>query len=273
MNNKLRKQILIAPYTIWMIGFIVIPLFFILIYGLTDANGAFTFKNVYSIFNEVHLKSFGVSFRLSFVSTLICVILAYPIALIFREKKYRSKSFIIYIFILPMWMNALLRTFAWLTLLEKQGVINLFLSFIHLPKIDIINTEAAIVLGMVYNFLPFMILPLYNCLTKINDNIIEAAKDLGANNFETFFKIIVPLSVPGLVSGITMVFIPALTTIIISDILGGGEILLIGNVIEHEFMQSSNWHLGSGLSISLIIFIFIVMLITNKYTDNDEVML
>ncbi|MCQ2609319.1 MAG: ABC transporter permease, partial [Lachnospiraceae bacterium] len=235
--KKLGKyNVLAAPYTIWMIGFIIVPLFFILYYGLTDKNFNFTFDNLLSIFKPVHLKSFAESFRLSFISTVICLILSFPLALIFREKKMRKKSFIVYVFILPMWMNALLRTFAWLTLLERQGILNLILGFLHLPKIDIINTEKAIILGMVYNFLPFMILPLYNVLSKIDDDYINAAADLGANKLTTFIKIILPLSVPGIVSGITMVFVPALTTIIISDILGGGEILLIGNVIEQEFL-------------------------------------
>ena len=270
MNNNKKNILLAMPYTIWMTGFIIIPLVFIVVYGLTSRDGAFTLLNIKSFFNIIHLKSFYKALRLSFISTIICILLAYPIALIFRERKTSRKSFLVYIFILPMWMNALLRIFAWLTLLEKKGVINVILSFLNLPNINIINTNYAIVLGMVYSFLPFMILPLYNSLMKIDENTIDAARDLGATEFKTLFKIILPLSLPGIVSGVTMVFVPALTTIIISNILGGGEILLIGNVIEQEFLQTSNWHLGSGLSFVLIIFIFIVMAITNKYTDSDD---
>ena len=270
MNSKIRNRIIAAPYTIWMIGFIVIPLIFVMYYGLTNDKNLFTLDNVISFFNPIHLKSFLKAFKLAFISTLICIILAYPIALIFRNSKTKKSSFIVYLFILPMWMNGLLRIYAWLTLIEKKGVINLILTYFHLPNINIVNTETAIILGMVYDFLPFMILPLYNALMKINDDTLNGARDLGANEFQVFTKIIFPLSIPGMVSGITMVFIPSLTTVAISFMLGGGLYLLIGNVIEQEFLTTANWHLGSGLSLVLIIFIFIVMGITNKWTDKDE---
>ena len=270
MSSKTKNRILVMPYTIWMIGFIIIPLIFVLYYGLTSNNNTFTLNNVLSFFNPIHLKSFVKSFKLAFISTIICIILAYPIALIFRNSKTKQSSFIVYIFILPMWMNALLRIYAWLTLIEKRGVINLILTFFKLPNINIVNTEIAIVLGMVYDLLPFMILPLYNALMKINDDTLNGARDLGANEFQVFSRIIFPLSIPGMVSGITMVFIPSLTTVAISEMLGGGNFLLIGNVIEREFLITSNWHLGSGLSLVLIIFIFVVMGITNRWTDKDE---
>ena len=273
-NNKRininKNYIMTLPYTIWMIGFIIIPLLFIIYYGLTNRSGQLTFDNILGFFDFIHLKSFYLAIKLSFISSLICILLSYPLALILRESHISKKSFMVYIFILPMWMNSLLRIFAWLTLLEKKGVINIILKFLHLPTINIINTNIAIVLGMVYNFLPFMILPIYNSIMKIDENLINAAYDLGADFKTTFFKVIFPLSIPGVVSGITMVFIPALTTIIISNILGGGEILLIGNVIEQEFIQTSNWQLGSGLSLVLIIFIFITMAISSKYYDKEE---
>ena len=270
MNNKVRNRIIAAPYTIWMIGFIVIPLIFVMYYGLTNDKNVFTLENVVSFFNPIHFKSFVNAFKLAFISTLICIILAYPIALIFRNSKTKKSSFIVYLFILPMWMNGLLRIYAWLTLIEKKGVINLVLTYLHLPNMNIVNTEIAIILGMVYDFLPFMILPLYNALMKINDDTLNGARDLGANEFQVFTKVIFPLSIPGMVSGITMVFIPSLTTVAISFMLGGGLYLLIGNVIEQEFLTTANWHLGSGLSLVLIIFIFIVMGITNKFTDKDD---
>ena len=175
-----------------------------------------------------NLKALGLALLLSFISTLICLVLAYPLAMILAEKNMNQTSFIVLIFILPMWMNFLLRTMAWQTLLEKNGVINSILSFVHLPALEIINTPGAIILGMVYNFLPFMVLPIYNVLIKIDRDVINAARDLGASSSYTFFKIILPLSIPGIISGITMVFVPALTTFVISDLLGGGKILLIG---------------------------------------------
>ncbi|MDD3139826.1 MAG: ABC transporter permease, partial [Lachnospiraceae bacterium] len=178
--------------------------------------------------------------------------------------------FVVLIFILPMWMNFLLRTLAWQTLLEKNGVINSILTFLHLPNQSIINTPYAIVLGMVYNFLPFMVLPIFNVLSKIDKDVIFAAKDLGANWSQTFTKIILPLSIPGIISGITMVFVPALTTFVISDLLGGSKILLIGNVIEQEFKQGSNWNVGSGLSLVLMIFILLSMALIAKYDKDGE---
>ena len=269
-KNFIKNQLLATPYFIWMIGFIIIPIIFVLYYGLTNDNGSFTFSNVLAMANPVHIKSMLMALRLSFIATFVCVLLAYPIAMIFRQSNTKKSSFIVYIFILPMWMNGLLRIYAWLTLIEKKGIINLFLSFLGLPNINIINTDIAIILGMVYDFLPFMILPLYNALTKIKNDTINAAKDLGANDLTTFIKVIFPLSIPGMISGITMVFIPSLTTVVISNILGGGSILLIGNVIEQEFLTTANWHLGSGISLVLLIFIFIVMGITSHFTEHDE---
>ena len=185
-------------------------------------------------------------------------------------KGIHAGSFVVFIFILPMWMNFLLRTLAWQTLLEKNGVINTLLSFIGIPGLSIINTPYAIILGMVYNFLPFMILPIYNILSKIDDNTINAARDLGANSYKTFLHILLPLSVPGIVSGVTMVFVPALTTFVISNILGGSKILLIGNVIEQEFTKGSNKHLGSGLSLVMMVFILISMAAIAKYDENGQ---
>ena len=270
MNKSLRNNLIAAPYTIWMTGFIIIPLIFVVFYALTNDANAFTLDNIINFFNPIHLKSFLMAFKLALISTVICIILAYPIALIFRNSKTKKSSFVVYVFILPMWMNGLLRIYAWLTLIEKRGVINLILTNLGLPNINIVNTEIAIILGMVYDFLPFMILPLYNSLMKIKDDTLNGARDLGANELQVFTRVIFPLSIPGMISGITMVFIPALTTVAISYMLGGGLFLLIGNVIEQEFLTTANWHLGSGLSLVLIIFIFIVMGITNKFTDKEE---
>ena len=266
----MSKKLLSFPYILWMIAFTIIPLGMIVFYGVTDKSGAFTLANVMAIATAEHSKALFLSLGLSLVSTIICLILAYPLALILRNKGVGQGSFIVFIFILPMWMNFLLRTLAWQTLLERNGVINGILSFLHLPGINIINTPYAIILGMVYNFLPFMVLPIYNVLVKIDQNVINAAKDLGANSFQTFYKVILPLSLPGIISGITMVFVPALTTFVISNLLGGSKILLIGNVIEQEFTKGSNWNLGSGLSLVLMVFILISMALIAKYDKNGE---
>ncbi len=269
-KHKKMKQLLSGPYMFWCAAFIIIPLLMILYYGFTDKDGGFTFLNIARITTPENLKALGLALLLSFISTVFCLILAYPLSMILTNMGVNQQSFIVLIFILPMWMNFLLRTLAWQNLLEKNGIINVVLEFLHLPPLDIINTPYAIVLGMVYNFLPFMVLPIYNVLSKIDKDIIAAARDLGANSVQTFLRIILPLSVPGIISGVTMVFVPALTTFVISDLLGGSKILLIGNVIEQEFKQGSNWHVGSGLSLVLMVFIIISMALIAKYDKDGE---
>lgn len=265
-----KRKLLTGPYLVWAVAFILIPLAVVLYYGLTNSDGQFTFENILAIGTVENFKALCLSLLLSFISTLICLLLAYPLAMMLSNMKVSQTSFMVLLFILPMWMNFLLRTMAWQTLLEKNGVINQILSFFHLPPIQIINTPGAIILGMVYNFLPFMVLPLYNVLSKLDRDVILAARDLGATPVYTFRKIIFPLSLPGVISGITMVFVPALTTFVISDLLGGSKILLIGNVIDRQFQQGSNWHVGSGLSLVLMVFILISMFLTGKYDKNEE---
>lgn len=264
----MNKKMLSLPFLFWSALFIIIPIGMVFYYGLTDKAGAFTLENILAIATPEHSKALWEALKLSVISTVICFLLAYPLALILCNLNVNQNSFIILIFVLPMWMNFLLRTLAWQTLLEKTGVINNVLNWFGLPTLDIINTPAAIVLGMVYNFLPFMVLPLYNVLVKIDRNVVNAARDLGANEVQTFLKIIFPLSIPGVISGITMVFVPALTTFVISKMLGGSKILLIGNVIEQEFTQTGNWHLGSGLSIVLMLFIIFNMVLS-AVTDKE----
>ena len=266
----MSKKLLAGPYLMWMIGFTIIPLALVVYYGLTDRTGAFTLENILAIATAEHAKALWLSLGLSLAATVICLLLAYPLAMILRSRGQGAAGFMVFIFILPMWMNFLLRTLAWQTLLEKSGVINGILSFFGLPAQSLTNTPGAIVLGMVYNFLPFMVLPIYNVLAKIDDNIIDAAMDLGASGFQRLIKIWLPLSLPGIISGITMVFVPSLTTFVISDLLGGSKILLIGNVIEQEFTKGSNWHLGSGLSLVLMVFILISMAMIAKYDKNGE---
>ncbi|MBE5883202.1 MAG: ABC transporter permease [Lachnospiraceae bacterium] len=267
----MNRKLLSAPFIFWSTLFIIVPLCMVFYYGLTDKSGAFSLENIAAIATPEHSKALWEALKLSFISTIICLLLAYPLAMILANLNVNQNSFIVLIFVLPMWMNFLLRTLAWQTLLEKTGVINSILNALNLPTLNIINTPTAIVLGMVYNFLPFMVLPLYNVLVKIDKNVINAARDLGANGFQTFCKIIFPLSLPGMFSGITMVFVPALTTFVISKILGGSKILLIGNVIEQEFTQTGNWHLGSGLSIVLMLFIILNMVISTVTDKEGEV--
>jgi spermidine/putrescine transport system permease protein len=264
------KKWLSYPYTLWMGIFVIVPLFIIIYYGFTAKEGGLTLSNLALIMDPINLKALWLSLELSIISTVICLILAYPLSLILHGMKLKNNSFIIMIFILPMWMNFLLRTLAWQNILEKTGVINTILKFFHLPALDLINTPGAIIFGMVYNFLPFMILPIYNSLAKISDDYVNAARDLGANSFVTFIKIILPMTLPGVVSGITMVFVPSLTTFVISDILGGSKVVLIGNIIEQQFKTINNWHTGSGLSLVLMVFIFLSMAVLAKYDRESE---
>ena len=265
-----KHSVLYGPYLIWTAAFILIPLLLIVYYGLTGPGGGFTLDNILQMGRPENLKALTLALLLSLISTVLCLILSYPLAMILRGMKGSATGVIVMIFIIPMWMNFLLRTLAWQTLLERNGVINSLLSAIGLPKLAIINTPYAIVLGMVYNFLPFMLLPIYNVLIKIDQNVINAARDLGANSVQTFTHIIFPLSIPGVISGITMVFVPSLTTFVISDLLGGSKILLIGNVIEQKFKQGNNWNVGSGLSLVLMVFILISMAIMQRYDKNGE---
>lgn len=267
---KNKQKLLATPYFFWAVAFIIIPILMVFYYGFIDSARHFTMQNILAIASPEHSKALFLSIRLSLVSTLICLLLAYPLAMILANKSVNQNQFIVLIFILPMWMNFLLRTLAWQTLLEKTGVINSVLRFLSLPTLDIINTDAAIILGMVYNFLPFMVLPIFNSLSRMDQDLINAAKDLGANNVKTFCRIIFPLSLPGVISGITMVFVPALTTFVISSLLGGSKILLIGNVIEQEFTQASNWNLGSGLSMVLMLFIILSMIVTAIFDKDGE---
>ena len=257
------------PYIAWAAVFIIVPLLMVFWYGLTDASGHFTLANVAAIAEPAHSKSLLMALLLSLIATGVCLLLAYPLSMFLVETQKTTHSFLAMLLIVPMWMNFLLRTYAWQSILEKTGIINTALTALGLRPLRMVNTPGAIVLGMVYNFLPFMILPIYNSLEKIDGNVINAARDLGASQRQTLNRIIIPLSMPGVISGITMVFIPALTTFVVSSLLGGGKILLIGNVIEEEFMVAYDWNLGAGLSLVLLVFI-IISVVISAVTEKDE---
>ena len=266
MNKTVKKNALFAsPYIVWIAAFIIIPLLFIVYYGFTDRAGNFTLENIKAIARAEYYEALILSLILALISTILCLLLAYPLALILRNMNMSKQGFIVFLFILPMWMNFLLRTYAWQAILDINGILDLFLAKFGITGFNIINTPAAIVLGMVYDYLPFMVLPIYNVLVKIDDNVINAARDLGANFWQTLIKIIIPLSKAGIASGIIMVFVPALTTFVISDILGGGKLLLIGNIIENK-VKADNLNLAAGLSLVLMIFIVVNMMFSG---DNE----
>ncbi len=270
MINKLRTSFLAMPYAIWVLICTILPLFYILGYAITNGDGGLTIENLTAIADPVHLKSLGLSIQVAFITTVICLIMAYPVALILHNLKITNKGFIVFLFILPMWMNFMLRILAWQNILSNNGILNSILTALGLPTVHILYTKAAVILGMVYDFLPYMILPIYNSLSKISDDVIEAAADLGSNWLNTFIKITVPLSRDGIISGIIMVFVPALSSFVVSNLLGGGKVLLIGNVIEQEFTLARNWNLGSGLSIILMLFVLASMSIMNKLDDSEN---
>ena len=268
--NKLKSQFLAGPYLVWIIGFIILPLAMILYYAFFNEDGNFTLDNIATITDPVNLKAMGLSLELGVACTVICLLLAYPLAMILNNLQIKNQSFVVFIFMLPMWMNFMLRILAWKLLLNKNGVLNTLLMGIGLEPVTILNTPAAVVFGMVYDYLPFMILPIYNSMARIKKDYIEAAHDLGANNITTFFKVIVPLTVSGIISGIVMVFVPALTSFAVSELLGGGKVLLIGNVIEESFMQGMQWNAGSSLSLVLMIFVMVSMTIMNIFDKDGE---
>lgn len=273
INGKKSNSILAYPYLIWSILFIVVPLFIVLYFSFTEMVGfdyVFSLKQYRRLLNPQYGKILIRSLKLALTSTLLCLVIGYPVAYIISKMKSSKRGLLIMLFIVPMWMNFLLRTYAWLPILGKNGLVNNILGSFGLGPYELLYNEGTVLLGMVYNFLPFMILPIYTILDKMDSDVIAAAEDLGANRFHIFYKIIFPLSLPGVMSGITMVFMPAVSTFIISNLLGGGNQKLIGNLIEQQFTSSSNWNFGSAISIIMMIVILISMSIMNKFSDSDK---
>lgn len=267
----MRKNKLAYPYVIWMLLFIIIPMLLVLYYSVTttvDSNIVFSLDNFTRLFQPIYFKVIARSLSLALICTLICLILGYPMAMILAKSK--NGDFLLFLFIAPMWMNLLLRTYSWLTLLEKNGFINTILSFLGFEKANLLYNSTAVVIGMVYNFLPFMVLPIHSVLKKIDKSVLEAAQDLGANSFIRFIKIILPLSIPGIISGITMVFMPAVSTFVISTLLGGSQYTLVGNLIEQQFLTVGDWNFGSAISILMMIVILISMAIMSVVDKDSE---
>lgn len=264
------------PYIIWMSIFILLPSFLVFLYSITtkDSNGIttinFTLENYKMFFNSLYINILWDSISLATISTIICLVLGYPAAYIIANVNLSNRNTLLFLCILPMWMNMLLRTYAWMTILGNNGLINNFLEFIGLQKLNLLYTKGATVMGMVYNFIPFMILPIYTALSKMNIGLIEAADDLGANKATVFRKIILPLSMPGVISGIIMVFMPAVSTFIIPQLLGGNKNMMIGNLIEKLFILNGDWNFGSAISIIMMIIILISMSIMNKFDIDKE---
>ena len=270
---KKHKSFLAYPYVLWSALFIVIPLILVFFFSFTvevDNKMVFSLQNYERLINPIYVKVFIRSIILAGGSTIICLLVGYPVAYIISKAHVSKRNTLILLFILPMWMNFLLRTYAWVAILGKNGIINSFLGLFGIEPIGLLYTNFAILLGMVYNFLPFMVLPIYTSLSKMDNDLINAAKDLGASNFQVFTKVIFPLSMPGVVSGITMVFMPAVTTFAISRLLGGGKFMLLGDLIEQQFTVVGDWNFGSAISIFMMIVILLSMAVMSRFEDESD---
>jgi spermidine/putrescine transport system permease protein len=277
----MKKKFLSVPYVIWMAIFVIIPLILVVGYALVNRNGELTLENFKSM--AQYWPVFLASFRLALIATAVCLLIGYPVAYWIAREGPTVKRIAMIAIMLPMWMNFLLRTYAWMSLLENTGIINTLLGKLglfnlinsvfgtNLSYFPMINTPGAVVLGMVYNYLPFMILPIHTVIDKIDPKVVEAAEDLGANSVQVFMRVIFPLSLPGVLSGITMVFIPAVSTFAISKLLGGGMTLLLGDLIEMQFYGSAyNPYLGSAISLVMMVIVLICMAIMNHFGEGEE---
>ncbi len=265
----MNKKYISAPYLLWMAIFIFAPLCLVVYFAFTDKGGNFTFANMTRLgsYAPVFLRSI----ILAGVATVFCLVMAYPVSYMMSRSKASRQKVLMMIIMLPMWMNFLLRTYAWMSLLERNGLINKFFGLFGLGPFNMINTNGAVILGMVYNYLPFMILPLYSTMVKIDHSLIEAAQDLGGNLYQVLTKVLIPLSLPGITTGITMVFVPSCSTFVISRMLGGDSAFMIGDLIDLQFLGNSyNPHLGSAMSLVLMVLVLLCMSLTNGFADDDS---
>ena len=266
---KIYDKKLAYPYFVWMVLFTVVPLFIVVYYAMTDAEGNFTLNNLTSI--SGYGSVFARSLLLALIATVICLIIAFPVGYFLSRLRVNKQHIMLMLVMLPMWMNFLLRTYAWMGLLSVNGPVNTLLGFIGLGPYTMLNTSGAVVLGMVYNYLPFMILPIYSVIIKLDGSLLEAARDLGANSMTVFRRVILPLSLPGVISGITMVFVPSVSTFAISRMLGGGTELLLGDLIERQFLGGAyNPQLGAAISLVMMIIVLVCMLVMNRFGEGEE---
>lgn len=281
MNSKLFVRLASIPYVVWMAVFVIVPLLFIVGYAFTDFSGSFTLSNFSNL--GIYLPIFKNSFLQASIATIVCLLIGYPFAYILSHESATLRKVAMLLIMLPMWMNFLLRTYAWMSILENNGFLNQFFKAVGLidylnnigvlttDYIPMINTSFAIILGMIYNYLPFMILPIFTVISEIDHRYIEAAQDLGANRFQVFLRLILPLSLPGVLSGVMMVFIPSVSTFAISRLLGGGLHWLLGDVIELAFLGGTyNPHLGSAISLIMMLVILLCMGIMNRFGDGED---
>ena len=268
-KGNLLAAFLAAPHIVWTVLFIVVPLIFVAIYAFTDRKMGFTFDNILDFFTPEKLYILWRSVKLALIATVICILIGYPAAYFISKANPRTQKLLILLIMLPMWMNFLIRTYAWMVILQNKGIINSIVGLIGLGPFKMINTEGAVIVGMVYDFLPYMILPIYSVMTKLDTRLIEAAADLGCNGFGVLTKVIIPHSLPGVFSGITMVFVPSISTFYISQKLGGGKFFLIGDLIESQY-NANNIHAAAAISLVLMLIILASMAVLNHFSDDSE---
>lgn len=271
---------LVIPYVAWLFLFTLLPMFMIALYAFMSGSGGdgvltltFTLDNFAKFFDPVFVKVLIKSFGLGLITTVICLILGYPVAYLISKCKEKTQTLLILLITIPTWINMLIRTYAWISILGSNGILNNMLMAVGLPPATLLYTDFAVVLGMVYNFLPFMILPIHTALTKMDHSLIEASYDLGANPFQAFWNITFRLSLSGVLTGITMVFLPSISSFMIPKLLGGGQYALIGNFIEQQFVQIGDWNFGSAVSMILAILVVLMMAGVNrieKYTGQSQ---
>ena len=273
MNHKEKR--LSYPYLVWMSLTIVVPMLLIFLYSLIEPGRSplafhFTLGHYVRALDSLHLQVLWDSFYIALLSTAVCLVLGYPVAWIVSRLSKRFQSTTILLFVMPMWINMLLRTYAWITILSRNGILNGFLGFFGIRPLNLLYTQSAVILGMVYNFLPFMILPIYTAILKVDPSLIDAARDLGASRQKTFTKVIFPLTVPGMITGVTMVFLPAMSTFVIPQLLGGGQFMMIGNLIERQYLLTGNWYFGSALAMLLMLFILLSVGLMKRFDPGSK---
>ena len=285
MKNKLYHAA--TPYVIWMALFVVAPIIMVVVYAFSSADGGFTFENFTRM--STYAVVFTRSFKLAAIATIICLLIGYPVSYMMSKEGPQFQKLAMVLIMLPMWMNFLLRTYSWMTILENNGMLNQFFQnvgiidlynkvgammnseFEPIEYFQMLNTQGAVILGMVYNYLPFMIMPIYSVIVKLDYNLIQAARDLGADGFNVFRRVILPLSLPGVISGITMVFVPSVSTFAISKMLGGGTEVLLGDLIEQQFLGGAyNPHLGAAISLVMMVIVVVCMVVMNRFGEGEE---
>lgn len=267
-KHSVFERFAAAPYVAWSAMFIIGPLLFVVYFAFTDTNGNFSFDNILSL--GAYGNTFVMSLGFSLIATTVCFLIGYPLAYCMSRMSERIRNILAILLMLPMWISLLIRTYSLMALLDNGGLVNSFLTMLGLPRMQFIGTDGAVILGMIYDFLPYMVLPIYTSMTKLDKRYLEAASDLGCNSVQTLFKVVLPLTIPGVISGVTMVFVPSISTFYISQKLGVGVFDLLGDTIERHFQNAITYHTGAAISLVMMILILLSLAVMNKFSDSGE---